>query len=144
MNRVAILIILFASICDCSYGQTAKNKETPVDTIVSILNPSIGRVDDLDLSYSAQLKEKYGIKSFEFHKVNALDGSDCNFSYFDGEQYLPMSLDIGGYCPYDIYNDEKTMYVRAKYNKYIRNEENPIASKVEVIFYVYKIKNNKK
>lgn len=144
MNKIIILTILLVFNIDYSYSQTNKIKEIKIDTITSILNPSNGRIDNLDLSYSYELYKKYGIKSFEFHKINVLDGSDCNFVYFNGEEYLPVSLDIGDSYPDEIYNDDKTIYVRAKYNKYFRNEKNPIASKVEVIFYVYKVKKNKK
>lgn len=144
MRKLAITTLLVFTF-NLSFTQRKKveTKEIPIDTIVAILNPSNGKVDNFDLSYSYKLNEKYGIKSFEFYKINALDGSDCNFVYFNGEDYFPVSLDIGDTYLDNIYNEDKTVYARVKYNKYFRNEKNPIASTVEVIFYVYKVKNNK-
>lgn len=138
MKHLAIIIL----IINCCFAQEKKNEHKGIfiEKIISILNPYNGRADDLDLSYSYELYKKYGIKSFEFHKINALDGSDCNFTYANGNDILPQSLNIGDFYSHDIYNDEKTIYVRAKYNRYIRYEKNPIASQAEVILYVYKVK----
>lgn len=142
MKKSALMTVIFLLTFSLSYGQkkNTKQKEILIEKIVSILSPANGKTDKLDLSYSKELLEKYNIKSFEFYKINVTDGSDCNFTYFDGKDYLPESLNIGETFSHIIYNKAKTVYVRVKYSKYIKNIKNPLASKAEVIFYVYKNK----
>ena len=140
MKKTVLLTIISILLFGFPYGQKSKSKskEILIEKIISILSPVNGKEKQSDLSYSSELFKKYGIKSFEFYKINILDGSDCNFNYFDGEDYLPQSLNIGDYYSGLIYNADKTIYVRAQYTKYLRNEKNPISSKAEVVYYVYK------
>lgn len=143
MKKSAMIILVIAFTANLSFGQEKKkvNKEILIEKITSVLSPYNGRINDSDLSYSPELLEKYGIKSFEFHKINVLDGSDCNFTYSNGDgSIMPESLDVGDFYSHDIYNNDKTVYAKAKYKRFIRNEKNPIASQVEVVYYVYKLK----
>ncbi|WP_222164644.1 hypothetical protein [Edaphocola aurantiacus] len=141
MKTIAFLTILLTCTVSFAYAQKAKskNEEVLIEKITSTLSPVNGKESETDRSYSDQLFKKYKIRNFEFHKINVLDGSDCNFTYSDGEEPFPQSLDVGDfYMSRDIYNEDKTIYVRPQYVRYLKNEKNPIASKVVVVFYVYK------
>lgn len=140
MKNSTLIVLFCFAFANCLFAQ--KNKTLPkkilIEKFAALLSPYNGRVYETNLSYSSNLYLKYGIKAIEFYKINKLDGSDCNFTYFEAVDVMPQSLNIGDFYIGSVYDKAKTISVEIKYNKYIENKKYPIASQVEMIYYVYK------
>lgn len=101
------------------------------------MRPDVGGTDNYKNTFTSNLKDKYDI-DFRFSKVNSVAEEICVFVFSSQDNLQPAPLEEGGDFPYEIYNADKTVYIKAKFVKFIKNDDVPVESQAQVEFKVYR------
>lgn len=136
MAKTVVLTLLLLSKMGVLFAQENYSKENLVATLTENLSPNINGTDFYENKTLSALKEKYNI-DFHFSKINSVDKTECVVSFNDGDNLMTAALTEGDDYPYDLFNPDKTVYVKAKFVKFLLDKKNPLNSQARFEYKIY-------
>lgn len=125
-------IYIFLLLLSVSFSCIAQKAEKPLEVITETLYPTFGKEDEIDVSHSKILSERYGI-DFSFVKINNLDLGYCVFT--DNEN-ISMELKVGERF-IALISKDRTKRIQVLYKSYQPNKKTPIAGAVVMEYSIY-------
>ena len=131
MKKMLVLCALTLCI-NVLFGQKVKL----IDSFHSTMVPSTGKEENIDVSYSTQLKDKYGLV-FSAVKLSDPETGLCVFSTETDGSIQSVELSLHESFPYYLEDAHKKYKIEVYYDNYHRNKKNPNAGDVSILVKVF-------